>query len=351
VAGETYSTDFPVISTGARILQDTNKAGPDAFITKMASPPVTTTSYYVSDMTTLASLGTTLGIHDRDTPGAQDNLVILDFGNPSKRQGPPFDYGTIQRFDSTFLSVSYITSVAVQFAMNYDGNADSASSLRLVIGTSNYGVATHSDLPFWEGHGNAWAAMVNSIQDQVADCCSQVTVVVGSDMEPEWNTPANTKGWLDSYKTASICLPLSGEAGCLYNYGTNPCTSVCGDEEDPWPFSLWEQDDIWYISWGVKKNPTDLNTFARPLPEIYHTSQIVGDGDANRWQILSDYSVTVKQAGRIYFVGSLTTYARESSWNSPDKGWMELWNALFSSSTTRPTALRYSTDIKGQKDK
>jgi hypothetical protein len=190
--------------------------------------------------------------------------------------------------------------------------------------------------------------MMNSIQDQVEGCCSRVTVVGASDMEPEWNTPTSTKGWVDSYKTASTCVPLSGDAGCLYNFGNNPCTSVCGDEDDPWPFSLWTQDDIWYISWGVKR-VGDLHTFARPLPEIYHTSQIVGDGDANRWQILSDYSVYPKQAGPIYFVGSLTTYAEESSWNTPDKGWMELWNALFSSSTTRPTALRYSTDITVQK--
>ncbi len=345
VAGETASTNFPVISPGPRIFQPTNRlGGSDAFVTKMASPPVTTTSYYVTKMSTLANLGTALGIHDRDTPGTQDNLVILDYGNPTQRQGPPFDYGTILAFDQTetFVPTSEIIIRSVDFAENYHFNvgSDLDSSLRLVIGLSN---CCGSSLSFWEGHGSAWAAMMNTIQDQIMPCCGdQVSVVTGMDIEQPWTSGANTKGWVDSYKTASTCVPGPAEAGCLYNFGINKCTSVC----DPG----WTQNDIWYVSWGVKKNPTDPNRFARPLPEIYITpiQDPQGYGDAGYWQLLSDYSVSIN-SGPIYFVGTLTTYAKRPDWNSPDKGWMELWNALFSDVDTRPTTLRYSTDIANQK--
>jgi hypothetical protein len=346
VTGETASSSFPVISPGPRIFQPTYKqGGSDAFVTKMASPPVTTTSYYVDDMSTLASLGTKLGIHDRDTPGAQDNLVILDFGNP--RRGPLNAYGTFLAFGNTFISTSYISSVAVQFAKNYDANADPASSLRLVIGTSNYGSETYPDLSFWEGHGDAWAAMMNSIQTQMT-CCSQVTVVAGSDMEPEYNTSTNTRGWVDSYAAASTCAPTNpAEGGCLYNFGNNKCTSDSSECDETYP--TWTQEHIWYISWGVKKSDGDDYTFARTLPEIYATPSTNLPGDAGYWQLLSDYSVTYHD-GPIYFVGSLTTYARAPNLDSPDKGWMELWNALSSDVDTRPTALRWATDIKRQVD-
>lgn len=52
------------------------------------------------------------------------------------------------------------------------------------------------------------------------------------------------------------------------------------------------------------------------------------------------------------FIGALTSYAAcqqaggcEGIDNTPDTGWMQLWKELFSNAVTRPTILRWSTDI------
>ena len=61
------------------------------------------------------NLGYALGIHDRDTPGTQDNLVILDYGYPAK-QGSM--YGVFLVFDETgeFYSTSQVVNSATAFA-------------------------------------------------------------------------------------------------------------------------------------------------------------------------------------------------------------------------------------------
>jgi hypothetical protein len=48
-------------------------------------PPPAAPSYYINFNNILAfyDLGYALGVHDRDTPGTQDNLVILDYGYPA----------------------------------------------------------------------------------------------------------------------------------------------------------------------------------------------------------------------------------------------------------------------------
>jgi hypothetical protein len=48
--------------------------------------------------TTFASSRHALGVHDRDTPGTQDNLVILDYGYPAKQGNT---YGVFLIFDET----------------------------------------------------------------------------------------------------------------------------------------------------------------------------------------------------------------------------------------------------------
>lgn len=64
------------------------------FITELPTAP----SYYITQINSLYSLGYALGVHDRDAPGTQDNLVILDYGYPAK-QGST--YGVILTFDET----------------------------------------------------------------------------------------------------------------------------------------------------------------------------------------------------------------------------------------------------------
>jgi hypothetical protein len=323
----------------------------------MAVPPVKAVSYYITNINTLGALGAQLGIHDRDTIGAQDNLVILDYGYPARRYVVPnYEYGAKYVFSPTvFIPGSDIITSAVMFAEDYFSSltGDPNSRLRLVIGTNNCCVG--GGLPLFQGHGTAWAQIVDAINSQITACCgSQVKVVAGNDIEIDFNYPYITTQWVDRYVVASQCVSGYGDAGCLYNFGANPGIDdgACASSSD----TTWAKCDMWYVSWGVKKNSTDLYTFARPLPEIYHA-----DGShAEHWRDLSLYSVNVQRAGQIYFVGALTQYARCQANpsqciigsthidNTPDKGWMQLWNALFSNLTTRMSYLHWSTDIATQ---
>jgi hypothetical protein len=255
-------------------------------------------SYYVTDLTTLYDLGYALGVHDKDTPGTQDNLVILDYGYPAK-QGS--EYGAFLVFDQTgtFYSSGTVILSTIEFARGYyiGTGTDYFSHLRMVIGVNN--CCNENTLSFFQGHGAAWGQLINSVRSGILLYSSQVDVVGGSDIEMDYNDPYATTQWFSSFLTANTCIPGSEGSveGCFYNFG-NLAISISGTSCAINRTSSWVACDVWYVSWGAQKNG---KRFARPLPEIYHGTQTLPPWgtDAKAWKDLSLFSANQMNAGKM----------------------------------------------------
>jgi hypothetical protein len=193
--------------------------------------------------------------------------------------------------------------------------------------------------------------MLNNIQTQIAPYASQVRVVAGNDIEQDFNDPYASAQWLNTYITASNCAPVTGVEGCMYNFG-NLVISISGNVCATSRANSWNACDVWYVSWGATKNGS---RFPRPLPEIYHgktPSYPLYGYDALQWKNLSIYSIVQKNAGAMYFVGSLTQRGNcgdtcNMGNNKPEEGFQLLYDALYSDTRTRQI-LRWSTDIRTQ---
>jgi hypothetical protein len=329
-------------------------------------PPVASPSYYVTNLNSVVYLGSALGQDANNTPGKQDYLVVLDFGRPRNTGST---YGTYLVFDQTytFYSTTQIGDAVKRFAQGFwiDSPDDTESHVRIVVGTNN--CCTGDTLSLFQGHGTAWAQMMASIASYVSVWSSEIDVVAGSDMEPEFNRPYHTAQWVTSLAnatTSATCSPQSGgNNGCLYNFGT--ATNVLPQDNSPCASSAldpWKACDVCYVSWGVTKAGTTV-PFARPLPEIYHKadSQQPYGTDATQWKNVALYSVGASYNTRaysaMYFVGSLTQFAQCGATcyaggityanNRPEEGYLLLYRALGSSSITRQS-VRWSTDIRTQ---
>jgi hypothetical protein len=320
-----------------------------------AFPPPAAPSYYLQNLNSLYNLGYTLGQHDNNTSGTQDNLVILDYGYPSIQGGV---YGVKLTYEDigSFHPVSEVISSAVEFARGYyvgTGN-DYASHLTIVIGVNN--CCNENTLAFFRAHGTSWGQSVNSIVSQISvynQYHDQLDSVSGMDIEMAWNHPYRIAQWLDYYKAASTCDPVGNNSveGCFYNFGIMAVSAsgtycATGDQQTD-----WYGCDVWYVSWGAQKNG---KRFARPLPEIYHSSETLPPWgtDATAWKNLSLFSANQMSAGQMFFVGSLTQRGRCGDGcgygnNYPWEGYQLLYDALASSPTTS-MSLRWSTDITNQ---
>jgi hypothetical protein len=344
---------------------------PDTGLVQLTSP-VSSTSYYVTNISTIGSLGTPLGTYDKNTPGKQDHLVILDYGTPDwVPQGKGYIYGVklVNEGINGFHDTSSVINSAVSFARNYYNavhNWDSQSHLRMVIGVNN--CCWYESYDRFAGHGVAWADVVNSIQDQLEyfQYDSQVDVRAGMDIEqdkPErGGDPYATILWLSNYVTNTLntCTPGADNTadGCFYNFGTQAAlisTASCHTQppKDPSVSSyIWNSCDIGYVSWGKRGN--GQSHFARPLPEIYHghSGSLTWGTDATEWKNLSASSNPPYYAGPMLFAGSLTQRARCS--DGCDQGnnyWWEgfqLLSGALASDTTSRQAMHWSTDINYQ---
>lgn len=323
-------------------------------VTRMFPPPAAP-SYYLQDLISLYALGYALGQHDLNTPGKQDNLVILDYGYPSIKNGV---YGVKLTYEAigSFHPVSEVITSAVEFAHGYyvgTGN-DTASHLTIVIGVN--GCCNENTLAFFRAHGTAWGESVNSIVSQISaynQYYDQLDAVSGMDIEMAWNHPYRIAQWLDYYKTASTCDPVGNNSveGCFYNFGNMTVSAsgtTCATND---PQTVWYGCDVWYVSWGAQKNG---KRYARPLPEIYHGAETLPPWgtDATAWKDLSLFSANQMNAGKMYFVGTLTQRARCGDGcgygnNYPWEGYRLLYDALASNSTTI-MRLQWSTDIQNQ---
>ncbi len=290
-------------------------------------PPPYTTSYYMNtvDPNALYNMGCDLGSHDLNTDGTQDNVVILFFGGPAQQSGA---YGVWLFGNNQFVSTSQIAEAVKQFGRGYweCTGSDTASIVRIAIGTSNYGgYVTY-------GHGSAWAQLVNDVGSYLDQngYSSQSLVRGASDMELNWNSAAVTKSWVDGYASANRYF--------LYDFGD---AAGCPEysQDNGWCNNGWRQDDVSYISWGAAPS--------YPFPQQYNT---VG-AQARQWYRLSLYSYSYK-GSRMSILGALTQYQAcqqvgdcYGTDNTPATGWSQLWDALNSDSRTAQE-LPWSTDIK-----
>ncbi len=335
-AGDTFALFLPVIVNPSPL----GPPPPDKQATTGGSTmPGTTSSYYMATVntSTLFNLGCELGLHDLNTTGAQDNLVILDFGYPrfvnEKYTVSLMGYGSP--------TMDQLGDASRNYGMGYFicSGEDHESHLRIAIGTSNYPGNYNPSITF--EHGAAWATMVNDVNYYLAEnthneLMQQVDAVGANDIELSWNSYEATKAWLDGYDSLNQYD--------LYNYGALP---GCGWLKNPdtqcgsYPH-LWSKEQIWTVIYGMGP--------IYPLPEIYLTSGL----NAEQWYLLSVYSYQ-NHGVPVGFVGSLTNYqacqqrggCSGEGWaidNTPEQGWSQLYNLLNSDYRTAQ-GLRWATDI------
>lgn len=305
------------------------------------SAPPSSLSRFMStvDTNTLYLEGKQLG--ETAALNMRDDIVVLDFGWP-KYVRKTKTYGTLLfsgfGAGNTFASTTDIANAVKAFAQGYhtaiNNNANN-SRVVIAIGTNNKKGASSQ-------HAQAWASMVEQVKLWAQNQgYSEITIAAASDMEMGWNSPRNTRAWVNSYK--SYFLNSGKPFITLYNYGDAagcPPYGTCNNG--------WTQDDVWYISWG--------SGISSPLPEIYTTNS----AQAKEWASLVKYSFTKDPNNPMIIAGVMTQYQAcldqggcSGTNNTPEQGWTQLWNELNSDSQTaqtftNPQTLRWATDITWQ---
>lgn len=303
------------------------------------SAPPNTTSWYMNTSnpsglpTDAYNMGCTLGTHDKNTSGTQDNVVVLLFGQPGYSGGyGTYVWGSRGGGPYQFLSTSLIANTMEQFGKGYYicTGSDTSSQLYLAAGVNNYGSYVTN------AHGSAWATMTTTISPWITNnnYASQVKIRAAADIEPDFGSATNAIAWVNGYNAnygSGLWLYNVGAASGCPITGTPTASSPCNN--------YWTVDNVWYVSWGA--------TPFYVIPEIYNT---VG-ANAEQWYRISLYSALYK-GGKISFPGTLTQYQACQQMggcsgvdNTPPQGWTQLFNSVGSDSRTVLSSIRWSTDI------
>ena len=240
--------------------------------------------------------------------------IILAFGQPSQ---VGFGFGTFIYDYLSLASTQQIAEAVKGFVRGYALCSPSEARMNIIVGTSNYKGETNAN------HGQAWAGMINDLHNWLTTAneaktwAARISISGGNDIEPSWNTTANTRAWVDGYATTAI-RPI-------YNFGScDGCPTVGNPSAQP--NNGWQLEDIWYVSYGAR--------IAQVFPEIYARNGV----NARQWQFVSLYAA-IKHGVRIQFGGLLTQYQacqdRDSVGcsangldNTPQQGWEQLQAAL-----------------------
>lgn len=298
--------------------------------------PLYSTSYYMItvDPAFTYHLGCELGSRDQAEPGAQDSVVVLDFGYPlyTAENG----YGA-DLFGFGPVGLSEIRIAAQGFAEGYYActGSDPDSNLVLGLGTNNKPSSLNTTEKM-TAHGTVWARMVNTLNQTLLDnnMLQQVQAYGASDIELGWNSPTQSKAWLTGYGSAAETpmIHFGDAAGCPYE--DLPALD-CGTSA----FPEWTSEDVWYVSWGF--------TPSLPLPLIYLTSGV----HAQQWAFLSQYAVA-NHGARMDFTGVFTQSQACEQWNSctttdntPSEAYWQLYNELNKYPETAQE-LDWKTDIR-----
>lgn len=289
-------------------------------------PPPYSTSYYIKtvDTSTMYQIGCGLGVDDYYLPGWQDNLVILDFGQPRTINSTTYGASLFGLGPASTAQIAEAIK-AVGYGYVLCSLEEPGSLLQIGVGTSNYG----SQVTY--NHGRAWAEMVNDINNYFIQqgFITRVSAVGANDMELDWNSVSVTRTWVNGYDSANqYALINFGDAG--------GCPSVnyphwaCNND--------WTLEDVWYISYGAPPS--------YPLPLIYADGGI----NAAQWHWISLYAYN-NHGAAMEFLGEMTQWQTcpqvggcGSLDNTPAEGWTYLYNYINSDPKTSQD-LRYSTDI------
>ena len=252
--------------------------------------------------------------------------IALVYGRPTLVDGKP----GASLYAGPDATVAQIAAAARQFVQGYRDCAVNAPLVILIIASTN-DESSPERVTF--GHGAAWADAVDSV---AAWTSSQgygalVSVHGGSDIEPGFNSAADSRAWVDGYDSAN--------SRAMYNLGSADGCPQAGDGRTSGACNNgWRQHDVLYVSW--------LSGPAFPIPQIYTNS----GSQAKQWRFIKLYGVV--SLGRTMTIqGALTQSAacaeRSCSGdidNTPEQGHSQLSSQLNADARTAQT-VRWSTDI------
>jgi hypothetical protein len=279
--------------------------------------PMTDWSFYITtpDTEIAYNLGCNQGAFDASFSPVADSLVVLDFGGQL-----PDGSGSLLT-NGVAVSNGQIEAVVEAFSAGYwvCAGSDTTSVTMIGVGTNN----SYFDVNF--SGGSTWAQVVADIiaSNQANGYDAQVSVGGANDIEPSFDTAANTEAWVDGYTSINPAWYVNyGSAdGCPTNTATN---GACNNG--------WRQFDVWWVSWGALP--------AYPLPEIYF--QV----NANQWTMISLYGAQF-QGGKMGFFGPLDENDLAPSTLTSDQAWNALWNDLNSHPETAED-MTYSGQIHAE---
>jgi hypothetical protein len=265
------------------------------------APLRASTSLYVgtTDPATAYDQGCAQAQADAAAP-PQSSIVILDFGGQNAA-----GTGSIL-INGTIVTYAQIRAYAQEFGHGYYVCSADGSVLGLALGTNNSA---------WQvdgAGGSAWATeVVIPVRQWLFDngYGSQVTAFGANDMEPSWETVANTRAWADGFAAAGKgwYLNFGSADGCPQaSYADGPCNNG------------WHQSDVWYVAWG--------NPAAFSMPEIFLAAL------SKQWTMISRYGWYSQGQRKILFHGPLTEWP--ACCLSPEDAWTQFWTDLNGSPTT-----------------
>ncbi|MGH3528993.1 MAG: hypothetical protein ACRDQ6_17015, partial [Pseudonocardiaceae bacterium] len=237
-----------------------------------------------------------------DAPGAA-RLTVLDFGAQYSDGSGTKPAPNGLSGEPTKLTIAQIETLAEDYALYWWGCTNDTSTLDLALGTNN---STASGGIGWvsTAGGQAWANVVNDVQNWVQNNVGQVIVDGANDFEPAFgpsSSATDAENWANGYSNA-------GTSTNYYDFGSaDGCSKTA--HSNTYCTNGWYQYNAWYVSWGASA--------AYPLPEIYYAS------NAQQWTQVSYFGAT-GEGGRIDIQGPMT----DQNDLNPTVAWNDLWNGL-----------------------
>ena len=285
-------------------------------------------------------MGCEQGYKDLATPGIQNSIVVLFFGQPWVQNNVA---GVLLHDTLMFKNTLQIQDALLEFARGYWSCVGTEQShIILAAGTNSQPPYTNYN------QGHEWAEMVFNANQSLFSTAysSRVSISGSANMELGFNSVILTRAYVDGYNDF-MYDPIYVVGYPIYNVGDAqgcfPFYGNCGSEAYP----EWTQEDIWYISYGCE--------MCKALPMIYHVPVSAGLIHAQQWQQISKYAV-INHGSPIYFSGAFTQYQAcqqrpencEFLDNTPEDGYRQFYTVLYSDEDTRLTQydLKWSSDIE-----
>jgi hypothetical protein len=157
----------------------------------------------------------------------------------------------------------------------------------------------------------------------------------GSDTETEWAS-------YSPYTINYLRTVAANDGGSpIYDFGDAGGCNTGGYSSNGSCNGGWTQGQVLDVSW--------VESWAWPLPEIYNQNSL----NAYQWYWISLGSYRAG-SGPITFYGSLTQYQAcqqvggcNGTANTPDQGWTQLYNSIYTDPNTRPgDIMTWSDDMR-----